>query len=65
MARPTVSEDSRKFLSALKRVDSIGNAALRTELGWTEKRYWAVHEHLFDLGKIEKGRGRGGSVRLA
>jgi hypothetical protein len=65
MARPSVADDSRKFLSALRRVDSIGNARLREVLGWTEARYWSVHEYLFEKGKIVKGRGRGGSVSLA
>jgi hypothetical protein len=65
MARPTISDDSKKFLTALKRVDSIGNARLREELGWNENRYWKVHADLFERGKIVKGRGRGGSVARA
>ena len=65
MARPTLGEDSKKFLSALRRVDSIGNARLRESLGWNESRYWKVHAELFEKGKIVKGRGRGGSVARA
>jgi hypothetical protein len=62
MARPTIAEDSKTFLSALRRVESIGNARLRETLGWNEGRYWKVHADLFEKGKIAKGRGRGGSV---
>jgi hypothetical protein len=65
MARPTISDDSKKFVGALKKVDSIGNARLRETLGWNETRYWKVHADLFEKGKIVKGRGRGGSVSLA
>jgi hypothetical protein len=65
MARPTISDDSKKFVAALRKVDSIGNARLRETLGWNETRYWKVHEDLFEKGKIVKGRGRGGSVSLA
>ena len=65
MARPTVSDDSKKFLSALRRVESIGNSRLRESLGWNETRYWKVHADLFEKGKIVKGRGRGGSVSRA
>jgi hypothetical protein len=65
MARPTISDDSKKFVTALRKVDSIGNARLRETLGWNETRYWKVHADLFEKGKIVKGRGRGGSVSLA
>ena len=65
MARPTISDDAKKLLSALRKVDSIGNARLRETLGWNEARYWKVHADLFEKGKILKGRGRGGSVSLA
>ena len=65
MARPTISDDSKKFLVALRRVDSIGNSRLRETLGWNESRYWKVHADLFEKGKIVKGRGRGGSVSRA
>jgi type I restriction enzyme M protein len=43
-----------------------GNVHLLNKLkekGWDEKRYWDVRERLLEEGKLEKGRGRGGSVR--
>ena len=65
MARPSITDDCKAFLSRLRRIDSIGNSALRKELGWNEDRYWKVHAHLFENDKIVKGRGRGGSVSRA
>ena len=66
MARPTIAQDSRTFLVALRKLGSAaGNGALRTTLGWNETRYWKVHGSLFEAAKIVKGRGRGGSVALA
>jgi type I restriction enzyme M protein len=65
MARPDLKQDSKTFLSALRRSGSSGNGALRTALGWSETRYWKAHSSLIEAGKIEKGRGRGGSVSMA
>jgi hypothetical protein len=66
MARPTIAEDAKTFMSAVrKHVVSIGNLSLRDQLGWNPYRYWKVHEFLFEAGRIEKGRGRGGSVKRA
>jgi hypothetical protein len=66
MARPTLAEDRKTFMSAIrKHPESVGNLALRSELGWSEDRYWKVHGALCDAGRIERGRGRGGSVRRA
>lgn len=66
MARPTLAEDRKTFLAAIrKHPDTVGNLALRSELGWSEDRYWKVHTSLVDDGRIERGRGRGGSVRRA
>ena len=44
---------------------SIGNKMLRETLGWDANRYEAVHAQLLAAGLIIKGRGRGGSVKLA
>ena len=66
MARPSVTEDRRTFLSALKRLKaSVGNKSFREQLGWKEDRYWRVHAILLEAGLIERGRGRGGSVAAA
>jgi len=66
MARPTLNEDRKTFLSELRRLKtSAGNLALRAKLGWNETRYWKVHTSLVEEGRIVKGRGRGGSVQVA
>lgn len=44
---------------------TIGNASLRERLGWDEATYAAVRDALVAAGVLEKGRGRGGSVRRA
>ena len=66
MARPSIADDRKTFLSLIrKQSNSIGNGALRTELGWNEDRYWKVQTSLVEEGRIVRGRGRGGSVRRA
>ena len=66
MARPTLNDDRKTFLSELRRIrTSVGNVTLRAQLGWNEARYWKVHSSLAEEGRILKGRGRGGSVQVA
>ena len=58
--------DSGAFLAVLARLGGrSGNLSLRQELGWDEGRYDAARRHLLNLGAIQLGRGRGGSVILA
>jgi type I restriction enzyme M protein len=40
-----------------------GNTSLRSQLGWDEETYERIKELLVAAGRIEKGKGRGGSVR--
>ena len=42
---------------------TIGNGKLRQALGWDEARYAAASDALVAQGRVEPGRGRGGSVR--
>ena len=42
---------------------TIGNGALIKLLGWDGDKYWSVRDELIEDGRIEKGRGRGGTVR--
>ncbi|MBP6507878.1 MAG: site-specific DNA-methyltransferase [Opitutaceae bacterium] len=44
---------------------SIGNTMLREQLGWDEATYATVRDELVAAGILEKGKGRGGSVRRA
>ena len=41
----------------------VGNGSLMTRLGWSEEKYWKVREILLEKGQLERGRGKGGSVR--
>lgn len=63
MARPSIADDMKTFLLAIPRQCSVGNIALRAELGWSEPRYWRIHSQLVENGRIIRGRGRGGTVR--
>ncbi len=66
MARPDIKQDSKTFITALRKLGaSSGNGSLRGALGWSESRYWKVHEALVEAGRVVKGRGRGGSVAIA
>jgi hypothetical protein len=66
MARPSLEQDSKTFVTTLRELGSAaGNGALRTALGWSETRYWKIHGILFAAELIVKGRGRGGSVTIA
>lgn len=40
----------------------IGNTTLMYELDWDAEKYWRVRDALLDEGRLERGRGRGGSV---
>lgn len=42
----------------------LSNARLKDTLDWAEERYWAVRNSLVEEGRLEIGRGRGGTVRL-
>ena len=66
LMRPSIKDDRNAFLRALRgATGAIGNMALRAKLGWAESRYWRVHQSLIEDGRIQKGRGRGGSVLRA
>lgn len=41
----------------------VGNVTLLSELGWKEEKYWRVRDGLLGQGVIERGKGKGGSVR--
>jgi hypothetical protein len=65
MATNITKNRLEEFISALKEAGgSSGNKALRQHLDWDEEFYWKVQGHLIEKGRIEPGRGYGGSVRL-
>lgn len=61
-----VTEKQRQqFLAALQTAGGkAGNQTLNATLGWDDTTYNAVKEDLLASGKINSGRGRGGSVSL-
>ncbi len=65
MGRPTLDQDAEIFLSKLKQLgSSCGNYNLKSQLGWTDDRYWRTHSIVVDEGLVIRGKGRGGSVIL-
>jgi type I restriction enzyme M protein len=62
---PTMPDQS-VFIDALTKFGgSAGNMKLQAALGWPDEQYESVKQALLDEGKIESGRGRGGSIKLA
>jgi len=62
---PDAAADDAQFLEALGRAGGVvGNKTLRERLGWDERHYETVKSRLVACGRIEKGRGKGGSVKL-
>lgn len=58
--------DEDIFLSLVPENGAVGNVTLLGQLqerGWSTEKYWNVRERLLDEGVLERGRGRGGSVR--
>ncbi len=61
----SMEAEKKRFLEVLAaRGGSAGNEQMRRLLGWPSGTYEAVRQMLLDEGRIKKGRGRGGSVRL-
>ena len=53
------------FLAKLESLGgSAGNGKLQAALGWDEAQYEAMKTQLLAAGKVESGRGRGGSLKL-
>jgi type I restriction enzyme M protein len=60
---PTQADLQKLFNHVPADGSPIGNGAIREALGWDEARYEAVRDAMVAQGRLEKGRGRGGSVR--
>jgi hypothetical protein len=67
------AEYAQMLLSLVPDGKSVGNFTLRDQLRkmvqtmgdeLTDQDYWLLRDGLIDEGKIEQGRGRGGSVHL-
>ena len=57
-----LSATAKRILELIPQDGSIGNVRLRSKLGLSVEEYWKARKELLDLGLIEKGKGRGGSV---
>lgn len=64
VAKGEFAADRTAFLRALrKETGPVGNLYFRRSvLEWNDERYWSVHASLLEVGKIGRGRGRGGTV---
>ena len=59
------TEDATAFLEALRQLGGkAGNTTLRQRLNWSPETYGSAREALIASGRIQSGRGRGGSVSL-
>ncbi len=58
-----VGQKEQQLLSLVPVGGQPGNVSLIRSLGWPEAEYWSIRNRLIDRGLLEKGRGRGGSVR--
>ena len=59
-------QETQRFLDTLTRLGgSAGNVTLREALGLKEEDYQKIHATLKAEGRIQTGRGRGGSVSLS
>lgn len=63
------AEPSQEETELIRRLppdgSAIPNQRLMASLGWPDDHYWLVRNQLVERGIIERGRGRGGTVRLA
>ena len=58
------NSDEEALLAALPDDGSFAsNAQVVESLGWSTDRYWPVRDLLREQGRVERGRGRGGTVR--
>ena len=60
--------DQKMADELLKKIPSdgtkIGNGYLRKELKWNRDSYWKIRNTLINNGRLELGKGRGGSIGL-
>ncbi|MFM2056280.1 MAG: hypothetical protein RLY71_665 [Pseudomonadota bacterium] len=60
-----IMDKQTRLLNLVPATGTISNKLLRQKLGttWSEAMYWAIRNMLIEQGKLEKGTGKGGSVR--
>lgn len=61
-----IKDLENRLLDTVRRNGGMaGNSSLIRELGWADDLYWSVRDSLVDSGDLIRGKGRGGSVRIA
>lgn len=63
MTAPLSSQQSALLALVPADGSTVGNTSLREQLGWDEDTYAAVRDELVAAALLEKGKGRGGSVK--
>lgn len=58
-----IEKMEKQFLEAFGNKSMKGNVTLMEELQWEPDLYWPIRNRLLDKGLVEKGKGKGGSVR--
>jgi hypothetical protein len=60
-----IAQREMEMLLAVPDAAPIGNMSLHGVLGetWSDDLYWAIRNRLVERGLLEKGRGKGGSVK--
>ena len=63
---PSEDREVNELVSKLRELgDSSGNTSLREALGWETDYYYEVRNRAEDAGLVARGRGKGGSTRIA
>jgi len=58
-----INDLEQELLSRIPQKESIGNKNLIKQLKWDESLYFSIRNRLLQKGEVEKGRGKGGSIR--
>jgi hypothetical protein len=63
-AKNSVSHEDQLLAKVREWGGHAGNVSLQRALEWDGNLYWAIRDRLVDLGLLELGKGRGGSVSI-
>jgi type I restriction enzyme M protein len=63
-----IAQYEQQLLAQVPEDGAVGNRTLfrnlqRADGSWTEELFWAIRNRLIERGLLERGRGKGGSVR--
>jgi hypothetical protein len=66
LTKEQIDKFETELLAEVPEATPIGNVTLRGQLvgqGWDEARYWDIRNRLIERGLLQKGGGKGGSVK--